>query len=313
MKKPESKIENDVQDRSSLAWKKLCQYVDEIAESGSDEFVPRAALGNELFAQIYTLPETISKLKKVTKIGLYGSALKRIPPEIGEMESLEYFDPYTSYSLNWFPYEIMECKKLKDSRISTRALFGNYKNRKEFPSLKNNPIRYFGETVKCSICKKEITYQEIEQLWITLRTGTDTIPLLANICSSNCRLQIPEIDLENSSYPYLKNPHKGGSDLSQPPTGHEIWQMRRAKMEEEKRSNNHQTNSNRNSQNPDDTNIKTVKVNFKDLKPIENLNNDKKDSNNDSIRSGKTTDKKIILKKFKDLKPLKLIRKIWEK
>ena len=74
MDKPISVVENDVQDRDSVAWKKLCQYVEEIAENGSDEFVPREALGNELFAQIHTLPESISKLKNVTKMGLYGSA-----------------------------------------------------------------------------------------------------------------------------------------------------------------------------------------------------------------------------------------------
>lgn len=314
MKKSTSIIENNVQDRSSLAWKKLCQYVEEIAANGSDEFVPREALGNALFAQIYTLPETIAKLKNVSKIGLYGSALKRIPPEIGEMESLEYFDPYTSYHLNWFPYEIMNCKKLKDSRISTRALYGNYKNRMEFPSLQNNPVRYSGESVNCSICKKELTYKETNQLWLTLRTGTDTIPLLANICSIECKQRIPKFDLENSFYPYLDYPHKGGSDLSQPPTEHELWLMRRAKMEEEKRSSNDQSNSINDPQKVYDyTNIKPVKANFKDLKPLENLNKDKKDSIKHPPISRKTKEQKIKFDSFKELKPLKLIRKIWEK
>ncbi|GAA0725924.1 hypothetical protein GCM10009430_32330 [Aquimarina litoralis] len=59
-----SKIKNDVQYRNSEAWKKLCEYVDIVAKDGSDEFSPRDYLGDELFAQIYTLPETIGKLKK---------------------------------------------------------------------------------------------------------------------------------------------------------------------------------------------------------------------------------------------------------
>ena len=87
-----SKIENNVQDKDSVAWKKLCAYIDKIAADESDEFAPSEALGRELFSQIHTLPETISKLKKVTKVYLYGSKLKRIPPEIGEMQAIEYLE-----------------------------------------------------------------------------------------------------------------------------------------------------------------------------------------------------------------------------
>ena len=60
-------------------------------------------------------------------MNLYGSGLVRIPPEVGEMTALEDFDPYTSYRLHWFPFEITRCPKLKDSRVSTRALYGNFK------------------------------------------------------------------------------------------------------------------------------------------------------------------------------------------
>jgi len=256
MEKRISKIENDVQDRNSLAWKMLCEYIDEIAENGTDEFVPREALGNELFTEIYTLPKSIAKLKKVRKIGLYGSKLKRIPPEIGQMESLEYFDPYTSYNLNWFPYEIMDCEKLKDSRISTRALYGNYKHRMIFPRLDDNPVRYFGEKLKCSICKKELTYEETNQLWITLRTGTDTIPLLANLCSKECERQLPQPP-EN----YVQNAHKGGADLIQPPNDDEMWKIRRVEREKERKENPKGNNEKIEKELP-------KKLNFSDLKPL---------------------------------------------
>ena len=76
-----SRIENDVQDRSCEAWLKLCEYVDKVAESGKSEFSPGDELGPELFSQIHTLPESIAKLTKVRKMWLYGSQLKRIPPE----------------------------------------------------------------------------------------------------------------------------------------------------------------------------------------------------------------------------------------
>ena len=213
-----SKIKHDEQDRNSVAWKKLCDYVDKVAAENYDEFSPLEELGQELFAQIYTLPETISKLKNVKKVWLYGSNLKSIPPEIGEMEALEYFDPYTSYDLLWFPYEIIKCKNLKDSRVSTRALYGNYKNRKEFPCLDHNPARYFGETVKCSVCSKIMNYEQTNQLWISLSVGTDILPLLANLCSQECEDKLPK-----PPKGYVQFPHKGGSNkrFKLEPTEHE--------------------------------------------------------------------------------------------
>lgn len=38
MNKLIKRIENDVQDRNSLAWKKLCDYVDKVAAKNRDEF-----------------------------------------------------------------------------------------------------------------------------------------------------------------------------------------------------------------------------------------------------------------------------------
>lgn len=212
-----SRIENKVQDRDSVAWKKLCEYVEKVAAEERDEFSPFEELGQELFFQIHTLPESIRKLKKVKKMWLYGSKLKRIPPEIGEMESLEYFDPYTSYNLHWFPYEITNCKKLKDSRVSTRAIYGNFKNRKGFPRLNHNPVRYTGDSVKCSVCKKEMTYEETNQMWISLWVGTDVLPLLVNLCSKECEVKLPQ-----PPKAYVQNPHEGGADLIQPT--YEEWE-----------------------------------------------------------------------------------------
>ncbi len=206
-----SKIPNNFQNRDSVAWQKLCEYVELIAKNGSDEFVPKEYLGDELFSQIYTLPKSISKLKRVKKIGLYGSNLKRIPPEIGEMESLEYFDPYGSYDLNWLPYEITNCKNLKDSRISTRALYGNYKNRKGFPRLNHNPVKYTSDIINCSICKREMSFIDNSQYWITLGVATDIVPLLVNVCSDSCKKSLPKPPED-----YVQHPHRGGSDLKQP-------------------------------------------------------------------------------------------------
>ncbi|WP_343745908.1 hypothetical protein [Chitinophaga sp.] len=206
-----SKIKLDKQDRQSPAWLQLCEYIKIVAEERREEFAPREFLGADLFAQIYTLPETIGTLTRVKRVRLYGSNLKRIPPEIGEMSALEYFDPYTSYDLCWFPYEITYCKNLRDSRISTRALYGNYKTRKPFPFLRDNPVRYFSEKVRCSYCRRELEYHTVNQVWISLNIGTDVVPLLANLCSEECERQLP-----TAPPGYIPYAHKGGVDLKQP-------------------------------------------------------------------------------------------------
>lgn len=206
-----AKVKIDCQDRSTAAWKMLCEYVHIIAETNAVVFAPKDFLGPELFAQIYTLPETIATLKSVKKMKLYGSNIRRIPPEIGQMTSLDNFDPYTSYDLNWFPYEITNCKNLQDSRISTRALYGNYKNKKPFPDLTDNPVRYIGENVYCSICSKELTYHQVNQVWISLGIGSDIVPLLANLCSHECGQSLPA-----PPPGYIPHAHKGGPDLKLP-------------------------------------------------------------------------------------------------
>lgn len=236
MNKRISKIPNDVQDRNSIAWKKLCEYIEDVAKKGNEDFIPSNALGNDLFSQIYTLPESISKLKKVKKMVLYGSNLKRIPPEIGEMESLEIFVPYTSYDLHWFPYEITRCKKINDSTISTRALYGNYKNRMDFPTLDHNPVKYFGDNLKCSVCQKELTYETTNQMWITAYVGTDTIPMLTNLCSKEC-----EQNLQKPSENYVQYPHKGGADLIQPLGENELWEIEISKREKTGKQNKNTT------------------------------------------------------------------------
>jgi len=200
------------QDKESKAWKALLDYIDKVADEEIEDFDPRTGIGTEYFKEIIILPQSIKKLKKVKRMWLYGSSLKLIPPEIGEMQSLELFDPYTSYDLTWFPYEITNCKRLRASRISTRALLGNFKNRKPFPSLRENQIQYGEEPIYCSICGKKMNYSETDQLWITLNVGTDPIPMLVNVCSEECRAKLP-----NGEGNYLEFAHKGGEVLKQPP------------------------------------------------------------------------------------------------
>ncbi|WP_196893873.1 hypothetical protein [Aureivirga marina] len=216
------KEQKNIQDKNSVAWKKLCEYVEIIHKNEDKIFRPIDYLG-DLYFEIHTLPKSISKLDKVEEVILYGSQIKRIPPEISEMKSLKEFTPYTSYFLHWFPYEITKCKNLTSSTISTRALFGNYKNRLTFPDLYDNPVRYDeNDSVKCSICEKDMTHAETDQYWITLKIATDTVPLLANICSEKCKEELP-----SPAKGYVQNPHKGGKNLKQPT--YEEWEKENMK------------------------------------------------------------------------------------
>ena len=105
------------------AWKRLVDAVNDAAVSEAADFTLSAHLTWEDLEQIITLPDSIGTLNNVRRLGLYGSHLVRIPSAIGRMSSLEEIDPYTSYRLHWFPYEITQCRRLEESRVSTRALW----------------------------------------------------------------------------------------------------------------------------------------------------------------------------------------------
>ena len=150
-------------------------------------------------------------MKAVKRLRLYGSALVRIPPEIGEMSALEEFDPYTSYRLHWFPYEITRCPRLTDSRVSTSALYGNYKYRPPFPKL---PQTNVDEAVPagCSVCGGKFPPAGPRQRWISLLVATDVLPLLVHACSDGCIARLPQ-----PADGYVPSPHAGGNSVRQPP------------------------------------------------------------------------------------------------
>ena len=196
------------QDTSLPGWNALLQLIEDAARDRRDTFSPKQVLGAELWDQVVTLPPSIATLKHVRKLNLYRSSLLRIPPEIGEMESLEEFVPYTSYGLHWFPYEITRCSRLRSSTVSTRALYGNYKYRPPFPSL--DPAVAELVPNRCSVCSAALDGDTVEQRWLSLRVATDILPLLVNACSTSCLQQLPP-----SPGDYAHGPHKGGPSVQQ--------------------------------------------------------------------------------------------------
>jgi hypothetical protein len=216
----------DVQDEQGDGWKRLLDLIEIAAADGREEFAPFNEMTLKARSEVITLPATIGKLKAVRSLMLYGSCLVRIPPEIGEMENLEKFTPYTSGRLHWFPYEITRCTVLVESTVSTRALYGNYKHRPPFPELAAPlastagldlehlpPARYGATSISsCSICRTPLAKTGLHQVWISLNVGTDVLPLLVNACSPECVARVPPAHTG-----YVPGTHRGGPSVVQPP------------------------------------------------------------------------------------------------
>jgi hypothetical protein len=199
------------QDTQCRGWQRLLELIDEAAADGREEFSPARDMDPADWRQIVTLPPTIAKLKSVRHLIVYGSNFERIPPQIGEMSDLRHFTPYMSYRLHWFPYEVTRCTKLCDTRVSTRALFGNYKNRPPFPRLPQLAPAITPD--RCSVCEGPFGDGGPHQAWISLRVGSDVLPLLVHACTEECLRNLPP-----SPERYVAGPHYGGLDLVQPPT-----------------------------------------------------------------------------------------------
>jgi hypothetical protein len=217
----------DRQDTSARGWLHLLDLIEEAAADGREEFRPLAEMDADERRDIVTLPPSIAKLTAVKHFVLYGSNLVRIPPEIGAMTGLEVFSPYTSYRLHWFPYELTRCVHLRDSTVSTRAVYGNFKYRAPFPRLRPDPDAGGGPALDpddldpgvwgvpsvrtCSVCDGPIGATGPWQAWISLWVATDVLPLLVNACSRACVDALPQ-----GAEHHVRTSHKGGPDVVQP-------------------------------------------------------------------------------------------------
>jgi hypothetical protein len=196
------------QDTSAEGWQHLLALIDEAVADGREVFEPLRDLNAQERRQVITLPSSIGRLGVVKHFDLYRSNIVRIPPEIGAMSSLERFTPYTSHRLHWFPYELTRCSALRDSTVSTRALYGNRDYRPPFPVLNSersstspadltdlDPEIWGTTTIdSCSVCRKPIRGPGFVQAWVSRSVGTDVLPLLVNACSLDCIADLPEND-----------------------------------------------------------------------------------------------------------------------
>lgn len=194
-------LHSESQNDGVPGWQKALTWVEDLTKSHAEVLEP-SSISWEEWMDVITLPSSIESLANVKAIRLYGSHLRRIPPEIGRMHALRELDIYTSYSLHWLPYELTRCRQLKKSRMSTRAMFGNRKTHVPFPRL-GAPLAAL-TPASCSVCDREFG-ETPELFWHTLRLGTDDVPLLIHSCSAACTRAVPDAPVG-----YSKRPHKGG-------------------------------------------------------------------------------------------------------
>ena len=197
----------EMQNTSAPGWLALLALID-VSRSAS-VIEPAAILPADQWSDVITLPAEVQILTTVSQLRLYGSHLRRLPPEIGRLSALCNLDTYTSYSLHWLPYELTRCTRLRDTRMSTRALYGNVKTRLPFPRL-SSPLATL-QPQTCSVCDRPFGLRGAKPFWNSQRIGTDIAPLLAHSCSSECTARIPD-----APDGYYARPHKGGGGVGMP-------------------------------------------------------------------------------------------------
>jgi hypothetical protein len=199
----------EAQDQSAAGWAQVTDLIGRLARTDAPILEPSAQIPWEDWMRVVTLPAQVESLTHVLEVRLYGSHLRRLPPEIGRMASLRELDIYTCYSLHWLPYEVTRCANLRASRMSTRALYGNRKTRLPFPRL-SEPIEVLLPATG-SVCAQPFGARTPQPFWTTQRVGTDYVPLLIHSCSSTCIDAVPY-----APSGFFKRPHKGGGGVGMP-------------------------------------------------------------------------------------------------
>lgn len=201
----------EMQDTSAPGWRSLLSIIDDGRDTPVLE--PAAEIPAGQWSDVITLPAEVQFLTRASQLRLYGSHLRRLPPEIGRLSALRNLDIYTSYSLHWLPYEITRCARLSEIRMSTRALYGNIKTRLPFPRLSRPSEALQPQT--CSVCDRPFGDSGATPFWTTQRIGTDVAPLLAHTCSPECVAGIPD-----APEGYHLKPHRGGGGVRMPDVDH---------------------------------------------------------------------------------------------
>jgi hypothetical protein len=206
-KRKNVKLHDEPQDTECDAWRKVEASIERAASQGVEEFAPLRMLSPEERQWIVTLPPTVAKLKSVRRLILAGSALVRLPPELGHLHLRELV-VHPAPRLHWFPFELSRMTNVRLT-VSAHALYGNHRHRPTFPHLFP---RKLPSVRPCSVCSGSFEDHGQLRVWISLPVGGDVLPLLVQACSSKCVQRLP-----HAPPSYLPRPHTGGLALQQPP------------------------------------------------------------------------------------------------
>src|SRR5262249_15843433 len=92
---------------------------------------------------------------------------------------------------HWLPFEITRCANLKKSRISRRALYGNFRSHRPCPFPRLPSITDSSSPKQCSVCRGAFGPRGPIQLWFCLGIATDVLPLLVHPCPKGCVDALP--------------------------------------------------------------------------------------------------------------------------
>lgn len=207
-KRKNLELHDEPQDTECDAWLKLEASIERAAAQQVEEFAPLRMLSPEERRWIVTLPPSIVKVKSLRRLILAGSALVRLPPELGQLD-LSDLVIHPSPRLHWFPYEMIRLKNVRLT-LSAHALYGNHRHRPTFPHLL--PKTSSPATRPCAVCHRPFDDVAQWRVWISLPIGAEVLPLLVQACSFQCVQALPRAPPR-----YVPGPHTGGLALQQPP------------------------------------------------------------------------------------------------
>lgn len=175
----------------------------------------------ELYLEYYPfsyLSSNICKLQNLRILEIEGSPIICFPESIGKLKKLEVLKFYCSRRMKYAPYELSHCSSLRLTTAGTSRLYANYKNNLLLPPLPMvnteiidrfkqvmliydvtadlcDVIMDYMADIECSNeeCMNRICYKQcIYYGWSRQKPGTDTLCLLAKMCSQKCLETIPK-------------------------------------------------------------------------------------------------------------------------
>ena len=168
------------------------------------------------------LSPNISKLTQLQELYIEGSPIICFPETIGKLKKLTTLKFYCSRRMKYAPYELSHCTSLRQTTAGTSRLYVNEKNNLLLPPLPKTQPELMGHVIRCIVeadkervftvdlarmiieylpydtcsnegCEQRIYFKEcIYYGWSRQNPGSDTLCLLAKMCSPKCLQSMPK-------------------------------------------------------------------------------------------------------------------------